>query len=222
MKGKSKKSIIILIVLLAIGFAAVTTTLTINGVIKIGANQENFDVGVKFVDGAYLEYSDTAGHVEGDHGSVQIESNGNYAGKKLTFETGVLKNIGETVTLKYQIENGSQYYAQLKGMTCTLSRADSSDESYDTNGSAHVKGEYVELSAEDINGIVLDPKGQDASISNEHTVVIKMIKSFVGKENTTEDNYTVTCTINAQGLADRPEGATTENATRHTTQSTTD
>ena len=33
MKGKTKKSIIVLVVLLAIGFAAVSTTLYINGVI---------------------------------------------------------------------------------------------------------------------------------------------------------------------------------------------
>ncbi len=48
---RSKKTVLILIIMLVIGFAAVSTTLIINGVFNIGANQDSFIEGVIF-DGA--------------------------------------------------------------------------------------------------------------------------------------------------------------------------
>lgn len=213
MKGKSKKSIIILIVLLAIGFAAVTTTLTINGVIKIGANQENFKKGVQFVNGAHLVYSDEEGHTEEDHGSVTI-GEGNTS---ISFETGKLKNLGEKVTLYYQIKNESQYYAKLNNLKCTLTRT--GEDNINGNSSSTVTAEYVKLTAQSINNIVLDPKGDDAAnITNEHTVEIDFTKSFVGDADSDTSSYNVTCTIDVDGLSDRPADATTEKATEHTTE----
>ena len=44
MKNRIHISIIVLILLLSVGFAAVATTLIINGTTTIGFNQENFDV----------------------------------------------------------------------------------------------------------------------------------------------------------------------------------
>ena len=64
MKGKTKKSIVVLVLLMVIGFAAVTTTLTINGVIRLGANQENFKNNLIFKK-AELTYSDTNKTVAG-------------------------------------------------------------------------------------------------------------------------------------------------------------
>lgn len=206
MKGKTKKSIVVLIVLLAIGFAAVTTTLTINGTIKLGANQQNFEDNLVFTR-ASLDYSDatktdiadvTGEGVEGDN--LRILD----GGKSISFTTETLKSIGETVTLSYDITNNSQYGAEFTGITCDVYDGAVVDESKKT-----ANPEYITLEVQDFKNPLAEGETEQTNkkiaskgkIENQ-TIKVTMKKSYVGTETETTKTYTVKCTINASGTSE--------------------
>lgn len=209
MKGKTKKSIIVLIVLLSIGFAAVTTTLTINGTIRLGANQSNFENNLVFTK-ASLTYSDTTktgvenvtgAGAEGD--PLRIIDNG----KGISFTTDTLKNIGETATLTYDITNNSQYVAEFTGITCTVTNAANEDVTASVTGGT----EYITLNAGDFK----EQKEGATERTNiklaktetlaGRTLVVTLRKSYVGTAADGSDattQYTVNCSIAASGLSE--------------------
>lgn len=206
MKGKTKKSIVVLIVLLAIGFAAVTTTLTINGTIKLGANQQNFEENLVFTR-ASLDYSDatktdiadvTGEGVEGDNLRILDR------GKSISFTTETLKSIGETVTLSYDITNNSQYGAEFTGITCDVYDGAVVDESKKT-----ANPEYITLEVQDFKNPLAEGETEQTNkkiaskgkIENQ-TIKVTMKKSYVGTETETTKTYTVKCTINASGTSE--------------------
>ncbi|MCH5167795.1 MAG: InlB B-repeat-containing protein [Erysipelotrichales bacterium] len=104
-----KKNIIVLIVLLTIGFAAVTTTLLINGTTKIGANTEDFNI---FFSKALLDKEDVSDKV--------ITNNG----EKISFETRTLKTLGEETILDFEVTNASKNYDAIVTMTCDINEDD--------------------------------------------------------------------------------------------------
>ena len=193
MKGKTKKSIVVLVLLMVIGFAAVTTTLTINGVIRLGANQENFKNNLIFTK-AELTYSDTNKTVA--EGKVTISEDK----KGINFNTQELKNIGENVTLTYDVTNNSQYRAEFTGITCTVTNAEGTDVTEAVNNNT----EYITLDYTKNK----DAEGNNAKISANggvltgETLKVTLRKSYVGTETTTTTNYNVNCTINASGLSE--------------------
>ena len=193
MKGKTKKSIVVLVLLMVIGFAAVTTTLTINGVIRLGANQENFKNNLIFTK-AELTYSDTNKTVA--EGEVTISEDK----KGINFNTQELKNIGENVTLTYDVTNKSQYGAEFTGITCKVTNADGTDVTEAVNNNT----EYITLDYTKNK----DAEGNNAKISANggvltgETLKVTLRKSYVGTETTTTTNYNVNCTINASGLSE--------------------
>lgn len=192
MKGKTKKSIVVLIVLLAVGFAAVTTTLTINGTIRLGANQENFEENLRFKAGsAVLSYTGEVDETEEDSAEVSAD------GKTLTFTTKTLKNIGNVATLTYDIENKSQYTAEFTGITCKVFHGEGND----VTAAVKANEEYITLDEKDFkdgeNNIELAP-GADLT---GRTMDVKLRKSYVGDETTTTTQYTVECKITASGLS---------------------
>lgn len=193
MKGKTKKSIVVLVLLMVIGFAAVTTTLTINGVIRLGANQENFKNNLIFTK-AELTYSDTNKTVA--EGEVTISEDK----KGINFNTQELKNIGENVTLTYDVTNNSQYEAEFTGITCTVTNAEGTDVTEAVNNNT----EYITLDYTKNK----DAEGNNAKISANggvltgETLKVTLRKSYVGTETTTTTNYNVNCTINASGLSE--------------------
>lgn len=180
---KTKKSILVLVLLLAVGFAAVTTTLYINGVIHLGANATDFETNVIFTK-AELTYSDTE-KTAVTTGLIAAD------GKSITFTTDTLKSINETATLTYDITNNSQYGAELKDMVCTVTNEAGSDVTEAVNNNT----EYITLTSSPLSG-TLATKG----VKENNTLVIKMRKSYVsteeGKDTT---SYTVRCTIAAEG-----------------------
>ncbi len=206
MKGKTKKSIIVLVVLLAIGFAAVSTTLYINGVIHLGANQENFENNLIFTR-ASLDYSDetktdisdvTGEGAEGD--KLRIVNNG----KAIEFTTETLKNIGESVTLSYDITNNSQYGAEFTGITCDVYDGTEVDEA-----NKNTNPEYIRLEVQDFKNPLGEGETEatNKKISSKggienQTVKVTMKKSYVGTETENTITYTVKCTINASGLSE--------------------
>lgn len=192
MKGKTKKSILVLVVLLSIGFAAVTTTLTINGTLRLGANQDNFKDNLIFTK-AELTYSEDVSTEaeEGENATISED------GKSISFTTRTLKNIGSVATLTYDITNNSQYTAEFTGITCKVTNATGADVTSEVNGNT----EYITLEAKDFATESGNIKIKPTEKVEGHTLKVGMRKSFVGDETTTTQ-YTINCTINASGLSD--------------------
>lgn len=193
MKGKTKKSIVVLVLLMVIGFAAVTTTLTINGVIRLGANQENFKNNLIFKK-AELTYSDTNKTVA--EGEVTISEDK----KGINFNTQELKNIGESVTLTYDVTNNSQYEAEFTGITCTVTNAEGTDVTEAVNNNTeYITLEYTKNKDAEGNNAKISANGD---VLTGETLEVTLRKSYVGTETTTITNYNVNCKINASGLSE--------------------
>ena len=98
---KNRKLIIIIVLLLAVGFAAVSTTLYINGNTNINPNQDDFDV----------YYSDA--YVNGVQDKSVITDD-----THIVFETE-LTSLGQKYVLDYEVTNGSKNYDAELVMECT-------------------------------------------------------------------------------------------------------
>ncbi len=98
-----KRNLMILIFLLVIGFAAVSTTLVINGTLNIGYN-EDFSSSVVYT------------RAETKDGTAEINQND----KNITFETKKLENVSETATLEFDVTNKSRNYNASVTINCGL------------------------------------------------------------------------------------------------------
>ena len=92
---KKKGSIVIAILLLAVGFAAISTTLIINGSTKVSENTDDFSV---IFSAASLDGTDVYANV--------IDN----TKKVITFETSELKTLNQTSVLNYEVTNNSANY----------------------------------------------------------------------------------------------------------------
>ena len=92
---KKKASIVIAVLLLAVGFAAVSTTLIINGSVNIGENTDDFSV---IFTKATLDGTDVYANVIDDTKKI------------ITFETSDLKTLNQTSVLNYEVTNNSSNY----------------------------------------------------------------------------------------------------------------
>lgn len=165
----SKTGIIVAILLLAIGFATVSTVLYITGFINIGPNAKEFDEKVIF----------KTASVENEKGSVEILDEG----KSLKFTTQTMKNIGEVSTVTYTIENGSQYDAEIGSLSCVAKEGDPN---------ADLIGTYITITpANGLEGTELS----SGDTSDSDTVTVKMIKSYNGDDNKTVE---FVCTLNVE------------------------
>lgn len=165
----SKTGIIVAILLLAIGFATVSTVLYINGVINIGPNTQDFEDKVIFK---------TA---EIDNGYAVTNAEIAQDGKSITFTTPVMKSINEVYTLSYTIENGSQYDAVIGELTCVAKKDDPN---------AGLIGTYVTITPANA---LKDTELKSGDTSDSDTVTVKMIKSYAGDNDKTVE---FTCTLN--------------------------
>ena len=98
---KNRKSILLVVLLLAVGFAAVSTTIYINGSTNIIPNQDDFNV----------YYSDA--YVNGVQNKSVITND-----THIVFETE-LSTLGEEYILDYEVTNGSKNYDAELVMECT-------------------------------------------------------------------------------------------------------
>jgi len=101
--NKKRSSILVLILLLVIGFAAVSTTLVINGTLNINGNADDFDV--------YFS-------------AATITDGGTVTGvgtKTLTFSTQTLKSVNETSAIDYTVYNDSTEYDADVTISCVAS-----------------------------------------------------------------------------------------------------
>ena len=92
---KRKSIIAVTILLLAIGFAAISTTLIINGSTKVGENTDDFSVIF------------TAASLDGTDVYKNVISEDK---KTITFETNDLKTLNQTSILNYEVTNNSANY----------------------------------------------------------------------------------------------------------------
>ena len=101
---KNKKLMLAAILLLGIGFAAVSTTLYINGNVGITANTADFDV--KFTS-ATLDGTDIS--------STAISADG----KTITYGTNDLSMVGDKSTLDFEVTNNSELYDAEVSIECS-------------------------------------------------------------------------------------------------------
>ena len=103
---KKKIMLIIAILLMSIGFAAISTTLIINGNAKVSENNEDFSVIF------------TAASLDGnDVYSTAVDE----TKKTITFTTGELKTLNQTSILTYEVTNNSSNYDANVTVTCVPS-----------------------------------------------------------------------------------------------------
>ena len=100
---KKKSMLIIAILLMSIGFAAVTTTLVINGNANVSENNEDFSV---IFTAASLDGKDVYNSVIDDTKKI------------ITFETSELKTLNQTSILTYEVTNNSSNYDAEVKVTC--------------------------------------------------------------------------------------------------------
>ena len=100
---KKKSMLIIAILLMSIGFAAISTTLIINGNANVSENNEDFSVIF------------TAASLDGkDVYTTAVDE----TKKTITFTTGELKTLNQTSVLTYEVTNNSSNYDANVSVTC--------------------------------------------------------------------------------------------------------
>ena len=102
---KKRASIVVAILLLAVGFAAISTTLIINGGTKVSENADDF--GVIFTK-ASLDGTDVYTQVIDDTKKI------------ITFETSDLKTLNQTSVLSYEVTNNSANYDAEVQVNCKV------------------------------------------------------------------------------------------------------
>ena len=100
-----KKGIIVTILMLTVGFAAISTTLIINGSAKVGENTDDFSVIF------------TAASLDGTDVYANVVSQDK---KTITFETSDLKTLNQTSVLTYEITNNSANYDAEVEVNCKV------------------------------------------------------------------------------------------------------
>ena len=98
-----KSMLIVAVILMSIGFAAISTTLIINGNAKVSENNEDFSVIFTAVS---IDGTDVYENVIDDTKKV------------ITFETNNLKTLNQTSVLNYMISNNSSNYDAEVSVTC--------------------------------------------------------------------------------------------------------
>ena len=98
-----KRNVMIIVFMLIIGFAAVSTTLVINGNLNIGYN-EDFSSSVVYT------------RAETEDGTAEINKNE----KNITFETNKLENVNQSATLEFDVTNKSRNYNASVTINCGL------------------------------------------------------------------------------------------------------
>ena len=100
---KKKSMLIVAIILMSIGFAAISTTLIINGNAKVSEDQDDFSV---IFTAASIDGKDVYSSIVDDTKKI------------ITFETSELKTLNQTSILTYEVTNNSSNYDAEVNVTC--------------------------------------------------------------------------------------------------------
>ena len=102
---KRKSAIIVAILIMAIGFASISTTLIINGNARVSENTDDFSVIF------------TAASLDGTDVYANVIDN---TKKVITFETNELKTLNQTSILTYEVTNNSSNYDAEVQVNCKV------------------------------------------------------------------------------------------------------
>ena len=102
---KRRSAIVIAILVMSVGFAAISTTLIINGTTTISENIDDFSV---IFTSASLDGTDVYANVIDDTKKI------------INFNTKDLKNVGDTSVLNYEITNNSSNYDAEVSVNCKV------------------------------------------------------------------------------------------------------
>ena len=191
-KNKTAKTgIIVAILLLAVGFAAITTTLYINGTAVIKPDDENFKENVIFTD---VDVDATA-KAAGATATLSADS------KTITFTTQEMKSIGDTAVLSYKIKNGSQYVARIGSISCVATPAgEGATEQEQATATANAADYQKYLTVTAADGLK-DTNLIAGATSDTDTVTVTQKRSFVSEtEGVTSKTITYVCTVAANAL----------------------
>ena len=151
---KKKSMLIVAILLMSIGFAAISTTLIINGNAKVSENNEDFSVIF------------TAASIDGnDVYSTAVDE----TKKTITFTTSELKTLNQTSVLTYEVTNNSSNYDANVSVTCVPK--DGTTAKYTSIKNKLDNDAIVVKAKESVNGtltITLD-KTSTEEVSEEYT-----------------------------------------------------
>ena len=155
---KKRASIVVAILLLAVGFAAISTTLIINGSTSIGENADDFSV---IFTAASIDGKDVYNSVIDDTKKI------------ITFETSELKTLNQTSVLAYEVTNNSANYdAEIK-VTCVPK--DGTTAKYTSIKNELANNATVIKAKETLNGtlIVTLDKTSTEEVSEEYTCTLE-------------------------------------------------
>ena len=110
-KGEIKVAIVVFAFFLVIGYASITTVLSLNGIIRINSDPNDFTNNIIFKE-AQMDSKSTA---EGAAALISAD------GKTISFSTQTLDELNETATLNYKLQNNSQYNALIGSLYCVSS-----------------------------------------------------------------------------------------------------
>ncbi len=181
-KGKSiKLAVVVAVLAMLVGFAAVSTVLRFNGTVSLKGNAAEFENNLRFVStGAKAPTIESSMNKTGNK-SVSVSDNG----KQLTFVTPEFNTVGETATVTYYVENVGQYDALLGEITCKATA---------TNANLV---DYLEIiESTNYNGTTLAAGSEASPTQTEEasTITVKLKKTYASEETGT---VTITCQLPA-------------------------
>lgn len=162
----NKKLMLLALLGLAIGFATVSTVLYIRGTINLMPDEEGFKEGVIFYDYAFTN---------ADDGTIDAA---NTTGKTITFTTKDLSNVGDKAVLSYKIKNNSYYDANITGITCYFTAANTKDEKSTQTAKTN---DYVKITPE--AGFFPTTVAKQGGVSEATTLTVEQIKSYIGEDD---------------------------------------
>ena len=166
---KRRSALIIAILVMTIGFAAISTTLIINGSAKVSENTDDFSV---IFTSASLDGTDV-------YGNVISEDK-----KTITFETHDLKTLNQTSVLNYEVTNNSANYDAEVSVNCKVK--ENTTAKYTSIKNELENNATVIKSKTSINGAVTVTLDKVAieEVSEEYTCKLEF--SAVERENTVD------------------------------------
>ena len=167
-----KRNIMILVFMLVIGFASVTSTLVIRGNLNIGYN-EDFSSSVVYT------------RAETEDGTAEI----NQSEKNITFETKKLENVSETATLEFDVTNKSRNYNASVTINCGLKENFESFSEY-LNIETDITSPFKLISSETKTGrlVVTLKKAYDKDLETTAEIECKLVATPEERE-TLGDEY---------------------------------
>ena len=194
---KKRASIVVAILLLAVGFAAVSTTLIINGSAKVSENTDDFSV---IFTAATLDGTDVYANVIDDSKKI------------ITFETSDLKTLNQTSVLNYEVTNTSANYDAEVQVNCKVK--DNAEAKY-TSIKNELEGNATKvLAKEKLNGTLTVTLNKTATEEVREEYVCTLTFNAVERDTIGETKPTFVAWIPTYYAFGTP---TTSSATDYTT-----